>query len=444
MVSVILCTYNRAHTLKATIDSILKQTYTAFELIIVDDGSTDDTQKLIEHYKDARIRSFVLAENSYYCAAANFGIEKAQGEYIAFATSDDIWSPYKLEKQMDYLEKCRECGTCFTFAGIIDEDGKAADERYAGLASVLQKNYYTRRDWIQRLIFEGNCICHPSAVVRREVLDKVGGYHLYYGHLADMDLWLRILRYYSIHMIEEPLVSYRYFENAKDQISGVSEEQVTRSLNEHMIIRRNFINDLTDKEMLEFFDNKFRYKEAYSHLELEIEKAFLLMHCIQDLPNLWVLGMEKFEELLRDSEAVKVLKEIYQIRPQDIYKWNFQHFYMDYGIHNRFAEKDKELQRLQDEFYKLNKNLLAITEDRKALSELLAVQREQSRDLEEELSKMRSELEENREKLLMMKRTLDIKEKVLEEIKIENEEKTAILNEALLKKLKIEEKWKRR
>ena len=64
--------------------------------------------------------------------------------------------------------------------------------------------------------------------------------------------------------------------------------------------------------------------------------------------------------------------------------------------------------------------------------------------MEEELSKMRSELEENREKLLMMKRTLDIKEKVLEEIKIENEEKTAILNEALLKKLKIEEKWKRR
>lgn len=88
--------------------------------------------------------------------------------------------------------------------------------------------------------------------------------------------------------------------------------------------------------------------------------------------------------------------------------------------------------------------ILTITEDRKELSELLDVQRKQSRDLEEELSKMCSELEENREKLLMMKRTLDIKEKVLEEIKIENEEKTAILNEALLKKLKIEEKWKRR
>ena len=57
-----------------------------------------------------------------------------------------------------------------------------------------------------------------------------------------------------------------------------------------------------------------------------------------------------------------------QIRPQDIYKWNFQHFYMDYGIHNRFAEKDRELQRLQEEFYKLNKNLLAITEDMKELT----------------------------------------------------------------------------
>lgn len=444
MVSIILCTYNRAHTLRATIDSILKQTYTLFELIIVDDGSTDKTQELLAEYKDNRIRIFCLAENSYYCAAANFGIEKAKGEYVAFATSDDTWSPYKLEKQVEYLEKCRACGACFTFAGIIDENGESADERYAGLAAVLRKNYYTRRDWIQRLIFEGNCICHPSAVVRREVLDKVGGYHLYYSHLADMDLWLRILRYYPIHMIEEPMVGYRCFENAKDQISGVSEEQVTRSLNEHIIIRRNFINDLTDNEMLEFFDNKFRYKEAYSHLELEIEKAFLLMHCIQDLPDLWVLGMEKFEELLRDSEAVRVLKEVYQIKPQDIYKWNFQHFYMDYGIHNRFAEKDRELQRLQDELDKLNKELHAIIEDREEIRELLSVQREQSQALEEELLKSCSNLEKDKEEMLKLRRTLDIKDKMLEEVKAEKEEKAELLNEALLKKLKIEEKWKRR
>lgn len=84
MVSIILCTYNRAHTLKATIDSILAQTYTDFELILVDDGSTDRTQELLAEYSDERIRSYVLEENSFYCAAANFGLTKVRGDYIAF------------------------------------------------------------------------------------------------------------------------------------------------------------------------------------------------------------------------------------------------------------------------------------------------------------------------------------------------------------------------
>lgn len=113
-----------------------------------------------------------------YCAAANYGIEKAKGEYIAFATSDDLWDSGKLEKQIGYMEKRKECGACFTFADIIDEQGENAQERYPQLAAVFRKNYYTRRGWVQRLIFEGNCLCHPSSVIRREVLESVGGYHL--------------------------------------------------------------------------------------------------------------------------------------------------------------------------------------------------------------------------------------------------------------------------
>lgn len=443
MVSIILCTYNRAHTLRATIDSILRQTYTEFELLIIDDGSTDNTQELLRCYKDVRVRVFALSENSYYCAAANYGIEKAKGEYIAFATSDDLWDSGKLEKQIGYMEKRKECGACFTFADIIDEQGENAQERYPQLAAVFRKNYYTRRGWVQRLIFEGNCLCHPSSVIRREVLESVGGYHLYYGHLADLELWLRIIRFYPIHVVEEPLVSYRYFENAEDQISGASEEKVTRSLNEHMIIRRNFINDLTDEEMMDFFEDRFQYKEACTHRELEIEKAFLLMHCISDLPDLWVLGMEKLETLVEDPETLQVLKDTYHIRLQDIYKWNFQHFYMDYGIHNRFAQKDQEIIHLQEKLKKLDRHTHALDKERKELNELLAVQREENKNQEKTILELTTELEEGKEQLLKMNQTLSEKEKALDAARRENEEKTVLLNQALLERLKRKERWKR-
>ena len=109
MVSIILCTYNRENSIRYSIDSILEQTYQNWELIIVDDGSTDGTEKILEEYQDHRIRKIVLSDNSYYCYAANKGIREASGKYIAFATSDDIWEKTKLEKQIAYLEAHPEC-----------------------------------------------------------------------------------------------------------------------------------------------------------------------------------------------------------------------------------------------------------------------------------------------------------------------------------------------
>ena len=130
MVSIVLSTYNRAGTLKMSVDSILQQTYEDFELIIVDDGSTDCTKELLEEYTDKRIRLFSLKENQFYCMAANYGLQQVKGEYVAFATSDDLWKKDKLELQINYLEKRKECGACFTFSTVIDENGENAKEKF--------------------------------------------------------------------------------------------------------------------------------------------------------------------------------------------------------------------------------------------------------------------------------------------------------------------------
>lgn len=447
MVSIILCTYNRAHTLKATIDSILAQTYTDFELILVDDGSTDRTQELLAEYSDERIRSYVLEENSFYCAAANFGLTKVRGDYIAFATSDDVWNLRKLERQLDYMEKRKDCGACFTFVHLIDENGDNADEKYKDMLNVFRKVYYSRRDWIQRFIFEGNCLCHPTAVVRKEVLDKVGGYHVFYSLLADMELWLRIVRYYPIHVIEEDLLGYRMFEDQTKQVSGTTEKKRTKSLNEHMIIRNNFINDLSEQELEDFFANKFQYKEAFTHQEMEIERALLLLHCVSDLPEIGTLGMDKFEKLLRDNEYVKVLKDTYQIQLQDIYQWNTKHFYMDYTIHTLLGQKDQQIGRQIEDIRLLQKHIKEIEKQRDGLdrkienTEKCAEKMQQMIDMQKnELEKLKMKIEMSKKEVFEEKQKVTLLEKECKEMKEESQRKTDLLNRALLEKLELQEK----
>lgn len=105
MISVIIPTYNRAKTIERAIDSVLQQTYTDIEVIVVDDCSTDDTEKIVGSYKDNRLRFVKHRINQGACAARNTGIDHARGMYIAFQDSDDAWRPEKLEKQMEAMEK---------------------------------------------------------------------------------------------------------------------------------------------------------------------------------------------------------------------------------------------------------------------------------------------------------------------------------------------------
>lgn len=440
MVSIILCTYNREHTLKESIDSILEQTYRDFELIVIDDGSTDHTLELLSNYQDTRIRVFPLEENQYYCAAANFGIGQARGEYIAFATSDDTWEPDKLERQIDYLEARKECGACFTFTEVINESGEKTNEKFVMLSGLFNMSYHTQKDWVQRFIYEGNCVSHPSSVVRRRVLDDVGGYNLLYCQSADMDLWLRIVRKYPIHVIEKKLVCYRIFKNPQAQISGMDERKAARFLNEHMIIRRKFIRDLNVEEMIKFFGDRFRNKDACSETEIEIEKAFLLMNCAGGLPNFRVLGIEKFEELLRNPEAAAVLKEKYGVRLQDIYQWNLEHFYMDFGIHVRLAERDRTVLLLKERLRREEEYTRGLQRMRDGQRAELVLAADTIAGQEEQLRVRQEELEREKESRVSAELKLGIREKELKEAQEENARLSALLNEALLEGLRLKEK----
>ena len=199
LVSVIIPTYNRAHLVGRAIRSVLNQTYQDFELIVVDDGSTDSTEKVVKGFIDDRIRYIRHNENKGGSAARNSGIEVARGGYVAFQDSDDEWLPEKLEKQLKVFEDAPpDVGVVYTRLRWLDERtrmelGPAKSTREMG------GNIHTD-------LLEGNFIGTPTVLVRRECFDKVGVFDERLPRLQDWELWIRISEYYQFRCLDELLI----------------------------------------------------------------------------------------------------------------------------------------------------------------------------------------------------------------------------------------------
>ena len=210
LVSIVMPNYNGGRFLRDTIDSVLSQTYSEFEFIIVDDASTDDSLDVLKGYQiDSRIQIYKLEKNSQICIALNKGLDKAKGKYIARIDSDDCWMPEKLEKQVAYMESHPFCGVCFTWPDIIDEQNRIVNDKEQGLYELFQQKNRSQEEWIHKLYFDGNCLCHPSSLIRREALETAGVYDNAGLQLQDYELWMRILIEYPIHVLEENLTRYR-------------------------------------------------------------------------------------------------------------------------------------------------------------------------------------------------------------------------------------------
>ncbi|MFH0861102.1 MAG: glycosyltransferase [Candidatus Altiarchaeota archaeon] len=201
--SIITITYNRSKLLKKMIDSILTQTFRDFELIIVDNFSTDDTESVVKSFADKRIRYFKNANNGILAINLNYGMKKAEGDYIAFCDSDDLWMPEKLEKQLAYLKRHPEYGLVYSNAWIIDEN-----ENQKGV--ILGKTHSQEGELFESLL-EGDFIPVLTVFMRRKVIDTVGFFNERH-HIRpaeDYEFLLRASLHYKIGYIAEPLAMYR-------------------------------------------------------------------------------------------------------------------------------------------------------------------------------------------------------------------------------------------
>jgi len=198
-VSVVIPAYNRAHSIGQAIQTVLNQTYQDLEIIVVDDGSSDNTEGVVRGLKDIRIRYIRHEKNKGATAARNTGIKAAKGEYIAFQDSDDEWLPQKLEKQMKVFEKVPpKVGVVYTgFLRIVN--GK---KEYIPYSWVVQKE-----GDIHKELLKGSFITTPSLVVRKKCFEKAGMFDERLPRLQDWELVLRLSKYYDFKFIEEPLLT---------------------------------------------------------------------------------------------------------------------------------------------------------------------------------------------------------------------------------------------
>jgi glycosyltransferase involved in cell wall biosynthesis len=202
LVSIVVPTYNREGVIARAIQSVLDQTYQNWELLIIDDGSTDTTEQIVASFKDQRIKYHLLSTQGGAPAARNYGISRAQGEFIAFLDSDDEWLPPKLFAQL----------------AVFEANGEELGLVYGGMIKYTRKNVSSRLpqlkgDLYSALLRKNVIVGSTSSVlIKRPAIDRVNGFDERFRSRQDLDLFVRIARHYHIDYADEVLVK-KYFED---------------------------------------------------------------------------------------------------------------------------------------------------------------------------------------------------------------------------------------
>lgn len=218
LVSVVIPTYNSAAFLPQSIESVLQQTYDNFEVIVIDDGSTDNTEAVLADYKD-KIR-YIKKNNGGPSGARNLGIAEAKGEFIAFQDSDDLWLPEKLQLQMEYLTTHPEIAVLYTDLIQFNQQGVVSaglEERYGSLPS----------GYIFEELLVNHAITLSTIIVRRSCIDEIGVFDESLIGAEDYNFYLRLARKFQFDFLNQALVHKRlHTNNLSDDLDQMCEDEV--------------------------------------------------------------------------------------------------------------------------------------------------------------------------------------------------------------------------
>ena len=324
-VSVVLASYNHEKYVAETIESVLSQTYQDFEFIITDDGSSDGTVDVMKRFDDRRIKLFCFSQNQGACTAMNNCIQEAKGEYIAVINSDDAWMPEKLEKQVKFLDEHPEIGAVFSYAHIIDEQAHKITEENHFYSKIFIQPNRTRFEWLRHFFFKGNCLCHPSILIRKHCYDDIGLYDERFAQLPDFDFWIRLCARYEIYIMPDYLIKFRMRLNEANASGNRPETQMRHHLEFSQILKHYITPDLLSI-FLDIFPVSAKIEGIQSRLnikdiEIELAPFIIAMSVIESSnPVHRYFGFNTLYQMYSQKELAQKLKEKYSFDFSDLIK----------------------------------------------------------------------------------------------------------------------------
>ncbi len=197
-ISVLMTIYNHENYLKYSINSILKQSFKNWELIAIDNGSTDNTKKILKSFRDKRIKKIFLKKNIGRTNCLNYGLDFCRGEYIAIQDSDDISLSLRLEKQLQSFNKNKDLYLVATNCQLVNEKNK-----------IVKKEYINYKNKNLRELLYKNIIAHSTVMYKKSLISKVGKYPRNFKYAQDYAFYLKVFKKFKIFIIQDTLLKAR-------------------------------------------------------------------------------------------------------------------------------------------------------------------------------------------------------------------------------------------
>lgn len=316
-VSVIIASYNHEKYIGYTIQSVLNQTFQDFEIIIVDDNSSDNTVLEIKKFNDTRINLIENFYNKGQFENTNTAINIAKGKYIAILNSDDAFTPEKLEKQVTCLESAKGTAAVFTLVDVIDEDNNKIKDNGHFYSKIFDQKNRTKEQWLNYFFYYGNCLCHPSVMVKKSIHEEIGLYDSRFAQLADLDFWMKLCLKHDIYILQEKLTQFR-IRNNEANTSGDTIQTQTRSAYEFSQLYKNYLNITSVEEYFKIFPSEQKLNIAQEPALIPFNTARLAINTKSAAHRKF--GLDALFHLMSNSKIKKMAFEHYSFSNSDLIK----------------------------------------------------------------------------------------------------------------------------
>ena len=311
VISVILPAYNSENYVRQSINSILEQTYLNFELIIINDGSTDSTSKIIKSIKDPRIIYFENKINQGLIYSLNFGINIARGAFIARMDADDVSLYNRLEKQINFLKDNKDIGVVGSAFQPIDLNNKLL------MNPIYRPVWPAAAEWF---LLIGCPLAHPSVMFRTNLARQIKGYDENFPHTEDYEFWTRMVRITKICSLREPLILYRV-----NNLNRISEKYYSIQNNLSNQIRIKYCTEHFGEEMTIEISRIIQGENLKSgNNKDKVDACILLNKTYQQIINRQNILIEEFREItsLYNENVIKIIKSINDKEKLYVYPFN--------------------------------------------------------------------------------------------------------------------------